>query len=153
MYIYTNNVVSDTSLQITYANQKLLRITFLQETPTNDGTRTAFSDVVFKELHEYFLGQRRCFSFSYETHGTPFQEKVWQALRHIPYGETRSYKDIAIAFGQPTAARAVGLANHQNPLPIVIPCHRVIAADGHLGGYIGGQAFKAALLRMEALHK
>ena len=153
MYIYTNNVVSNNSLQITYANQKLLRISFLSSPPIDFGTRTAFSELVFKELDEYFLGQRRTFTFSYIVHGTPFQEKVWQALCHIPYGETRSYKDIAIAIGHPSAARAVGLANHQNPLPLVIPCHRVICADGQLGGYVGGQNLKAALLRMEALHK
>ncbi len=82
--------------------------------------------------------------------GSAFQQKVWRALKNIPYGETRSYKEIAEAVGSPKAYRAVGMANHRNPLPIVIPCHRVIHANGALGGYAGGARLKKVLLELES---
>lgn len=105
--------------------------------------------MVFRQLDEYFAGTRKAFDFPYRLHGTPFQEKVWAALQEIPYGETRSYKDIAKAIGQPNAYRAVGMANHANPIFLVIPCHRVIGANGSLVGYGGGLAVKKALLELE----
>jgi len=83
-----------------------------------------------QELNQYFAGQRRQFTFSLDLRGTPFQVKCWQALLAIPYGETRSYADIARAVGRPQAFRAVGMANNRNPIAIVVPCHRVIASDG-----------------------
>ncbi len=101
------------------------------------------------QLREYFAGTRRTFSLHLHPKGTDFQKSVWQALQRIPYGETRSYADLAAAIGRPTAVRAVGLANGANPLPIVIPCHRVIGKDGSLTGYGGGLAVKEALLRLE----
>ena len=104
---------------------------------------------VFRQLDEYFSGTRRTFDFPCRLHGTPFQQRVWAALRDIPYGETRSYKQLAEAIGQPNACRAVGMANHANPILIVIPCHRVICADGSPGGYAGGAEMKKALLRLE----
>ena len=104
---------------------------------------------VFRQLDEYFSGTRRTFDFPCRLHGTPFQQRVWAALRDIPYGETRSYKQLAEAIGQPNACRAVGMANHANPILIVIPCHRVICADGSQGGYAGGAEMKKALLRLE----
>lgn len=104
---------------------------------------------VFRELDEYFQGRRKTFDIPYRTHGTAFQEKVWAALREIPYGETRSYRDIAEAIGHPKAYRAVGMANNANPLFIIIPCHRVIGADGSLTGYGGGLPMKKALLMLE----
>lgn len=107
---------------------------------------------VFRELDEYFQGRRKAFDFPCRTHGTAFQEKVWAALREIPYGETRSYRDIAEAIGHPKAYRAVGMANHANPLFIIIPCHRVIGADGSLTGYGGGLPMKKALLMLEKKH-
>ncbi|MGN0984101.1 MAG: methylated-DNA--[protein]-cysteine S-methyltransferase [Gemmiger sp.] len=107
---------------------------------------------VFRQLDEYFAGTRRTFDFPYRLRGTPFQEKVWAALRQIPYGETRSYKDIAQAVGRPKAFRAVGMANHANPIFIVIPCHRVIGTDGRLVGYGGGLDMKKALLDLERSH-
>lgn len=107
---------------------------------------------VFRELDEYFQGRRRTFDFPCRTHGTAFQEKVWAALREIPYGETRSYRDIAEAIGHPKAYRAVGMANNANPLFIIIPCHRVIGADGSLTGYGGGLPMKKALLMLEKKH-
>lgn len=104
---------------------------------------------VFRQLDAYFAGTRREFDFPCRLRGTPFQEKVWAALRQIPYGETRSYRDIAEAIGHPRAFRAVGMANHANPILIAIPCHRVIGADGSLVGYGGGLAMKKALLALE----
>ena len=102
-----------------------------------------------EELRAYFKGQLRCFSLPLAPEGTLFQQKVWRALLEIPYGETRSYGEIAKAIGSPRASRAVGRANHQNPLPILIPCHRVIGADGSLTGYGGGLTIKEQLLKIE----
>ncbi|MFP5527359.1 methylated-DNA--[protein]-cysteine S-methyltransferase [Peptococcus simiae] len=102
-----------------------------------------------RELEEYFAGQRTRFSLPIKPLGTPFQRQVWQALRDIPYGHTASYQAIAQAIGRPQASRAVGGANHRNPLSIIIPCHRVIRADGSLGGYGGGLAAKKYLLNLE----
>lgn len=107
---------------------------------------------VFRELDEYFQGRRKTFDFPCRTHGTAFQEKVWAALREIPYGEMRSYRDIAEAIGHPKAYRAVGMASNANPLFIIIPCHRVIGADGSLTGYGGGLPMKKALLMLEKKH-
>lgn len=107
-----------------------------------------FHDAI-AQLREYFAGTRRQFDLRLHPKGTDFQKSVWRALQQIPYGETRSYADLAEAIGRPTAVRAVGLANGANPLPIVIPCHRVIGKDGSLTGYGGGLAIKEALLRLE----
>ena len=101
------------------------------------------------QLGEYFAGKRREFDLDLAPYGTDFQLRVWQALREIPYGAVRNYGDIARAIRQPGAARAVGQANGCNPLPIVIPCHRVIASDGTIGGYSGGLAIKHRLLALE----
>lgn len=103
-----------------------------------------------QQLTEYFSGQRLVFDLPLAPRGTPFQMKVWQALREIPFGVTVSYRDIARAVGQPTACRAVGGANGRNPLPIVIPCHRVIGARGALVGFSGGLDNKVWLLEHEA---
>jgi O-6-methylguanine DNA methyltransferase len=102
-----------------------------------------------RQLLEYLAGKRTTFDVPLDLRGTPFQRAVWDALLAIPYGETRSYRDIAESLGRPRAVRAVGAANGANPLAIVVPCHRVIAADGSLGGYGGGLALKARLLAME----
>lgn len=102
-----------------------------------------------KELEEYFTGSRVSFDLPLAPQGTPFQTAVWRALLTIPYGKTRSYQEIAIAVGNPQAARAVGMANHANPLPILIPCHRVIRKSGAYGGYGGGKEIKQALLELE----
>lgn len=114
-----------------------------------EGAPDALTARVFRQLDEYFSGTRRTFDFPCRLHGTPFQQRVWAALRDIPYGETRSYKQLAEAIGRPNACRAVGMANHANPILIVIPCHRVICADGSPGGYAGGAEMKKALLRLE----
>lgn len=101
------------------------------------------------QLEEYLAGRRTSFDLPLAPSGTEFQRKVWQALTRIPYGETRSYKQIAEAVGCPQGCRAVGLANNRNPISIVIPCHRVIGADGRLVGYGGGLPLKEALLKLE----
>lgn len=107
-------------------------------------TRTA------EQLAAYFAGETRDFDIDLSTSGTPFQQRVWAALRDIPYGETVTYGELAAALGRPTASRAVGLANGRNPIPIVIPCHRVVGADGSLTGYAGGLDRKTTLLGLES---
>lgn len=102
-----------------------------------------------QQLEEYFAGARREFSFKLDLRGTDFQLTCWQALLAIPYGETRTYGDIARAVGRPHGFRAVGMANNRNPLAIVVPCHRVIASDGTLCGYGGGLEIKRKLLELE----
>jgi methylated-DNA-[protein]-cysteine S-methyltransferase len=108
----------------------------------------AFADVT-SQLEEYFAGFRRQFTLRLAPEGTPFQQRVWKALLDIPYGETISYGELASRIGQRSASRAVGLANGSNPLPIVIPCHRVIGSNGKLTGYGGGLAIKQQLLALE----
>ena len=110
--------------------------------------QTAFDDVA-AQLGEYFAGARRNFDVPLAPQGTPFQQRVWRALLDIPYGETISYGELAARIGQRTASRAVGLANGSNPISIVIPCHRVIGANGNLTGYGGGLPVKQQLLALE----
>jgi len=105
-----------------------------------------------RELDEYFAGERREFSVALDLRGTPFQLDCWHALLAIPYGETRSYGDVARAIGRPQAFRAVGMANNRNPIAIVVPCHRVIASGGSLCGYGGGIDVKRRLLELEHAH-
>jgi methylated-DNA-[protein]-cysteine S-methyltransferase len=104
---------------------------------------------IVKQLSEYFERKRTRFELPLDVEGTPFQKSVWSELLRIPYGETRSYGDIAKALGRPTAARAVGMANHNNPVAIVIPCHRVVGQNGSLTGYAGGLHLKEQLLSIE----
>ena len=102
-----------------------------------------------RQLRSYFGGQLRRFDLPLYMRGTPFQLRVWRELERIPYGETRSYRQIAAAIGAPRAVRAVGAANGANPIPIVVPCHRVIGASGKLVGYGGGLPLKKRLLELE----
>ena len=102
-----------------------------------------------EELAEYFAGTRRAFTLPLSPAGTEFQQAVWRALEAIPYGQTVSYRDIALRIGNPKACRAVGMANNRNPIPILVPCHRVVGADGSLTGYAGGLDTKAFLLKLE----
>jgi methylated-DNA-[protein]-cysteine S-methyltransferase len=111
----------------------------------------AFDDVR-EQLGEYFAGTRHTFDLALNAAGTTFQKRVWSALVDIPYGETASYGETAAAIGSPDAARAVGLANGQNPISIIVPCHRVIGANGSLTGYGGGLDAKRWLLAHEAAH-
>ena len=103
-----------------------------------------------RQLSEYFAGKRTQFELPLEPRGTEFQKKVWRSLRQIPFGETKSYVEIARTIGSPRASRAVGAANGKNPLSIVVPCHRVIGANGALTGFGGGLETKAQLLALEA---
>lgn len=111
---------------------------------------TPLLDQAARELTEYFEGKRQTFSVPLAPRGTAFQQAVWDALKTIPYGKTQSYGGVAQQIGKPKAARAVGMANHKNPLPVFIPCHRVIGADGRLTGYGGGLPVKEFLLALEA---
>lgn len=106
-----------------------------------------------EQLTQYFQGRRTRFELPLDVEGTPFQKAVWNELLRIPYGETRSYGEIAKAVGRPGAARAVGMANHDNPIAVVIPCHRVVGRDGSLTGYAGGLHLKAQLLSIESQHR
>ncbi|MBA4535178.1 methylated-DNA--[protein]-cysteine S-methyltransferase [Brevibacillus halotolerans] len=104
-----------------------------------------------QQLRDYFQGKRKTFTFPIDLHGTVFQKKVWNALLTIPYGETRSYKEIACFIGSDKAVRAVGGANNKNPVSLLVPCHRVIGADGSLVGYGGGLSIKEQLLSLEGV--
>ena len=116
--------------------------------PFPDAARRGM-DAVYAQLREYFRGERREFDLPLDPRGTAFERRVWMRLRDIPYGKTISYGDIAQEFGMVNGARAVGRANGANPIPIIIPCHRVIGADGTLTGFGGGLPLKAALLELE----
>jgi methylated-DNA-[protein]-cysteine S-methyltransferase len=112
-----------------------------------------FADLM-KRLRTYFAGQRATFPDELDlSPATAFQRKVWQITRLIPYGETRSYRWVAEQLGKAGAGRAVGQALARNPLPIIIPCHRIVASDGKLGGFSGGEGMKSSLLRLEAGHR
>lgn len=104
-----------------------------------------------RQLQDYFAGGLREFSLPLDMRGTDFQLRVWEALMDIPYGDTVSYKDIAVSIGSPKAVRAVGGANNRNPVPVIVPCHRVIGAGGQMVGYGGGLGIKETLLQLEAV--
>ena len=113
------------------------------------GEGNLITELALRQLEEFFAGKRKAFAVPVVPAGTEFMQKVWQALASIPYGEVRTYGDIAKQIGAPKAYRAVGMACNRNPLPIVIPCHRVIGANGRLVGYAGGLETKATLLALE----
>jgi O-6-methylguanine DNA methyltransferase len=141
-------------LLLALSSRGLLRLEFDRGQPAEGPNQTwTESNAALKpwlrELDEYFSGQRRDFSLPLDLRGTDFQLKCWRALLDIPYGETRSYRDIARAIGHPHAFRAVGMSNNRNPIAIVVPCHRVIASDGTLCGYGGGLDLKRKLLDLE----
>jgi methylated-DNA-[protein]-cysteine S-methyltransferase len=134
-------------------DDRLMHLRMVDQTyePSRDGwevDESAFPDVV-EQLAEYFAGERTVFDLELHMVGTAFQRRVWTALQSIPYGETCTYGDIAREIGSPGAFRAVGLANGHNPIGIVVPCHRVIGANGSLTGYGGGLDRKRALLELE----
>lgn len=106
-----------------------------------------------RQITDYLKGKRKEFDFPYQAKGSLFQEKIWEILKTIPYGERWTYKEVAQKAGNPKAARAVGMANHHNPLAIIIPCHRVIGSNGRLVGYAGGLTIKETLLKIESDHK
>ncbi len=128
----------------------LVRIWFPREiAPAIPLGETPLLKAAKRQLSEYFAGTRRGFQLPLNPSGTPFQQQCWQALREIPYGETITYGELARRIGNPKAVRAVGQANHRNPIPVIIPCHRVIGADGSLVGFGGGLDIKSLLLRLE----
>ncbi|UJF15363.1 methylated-DNA--[protein]-cysteine S-methyltransferase [Jeotgalibaca sp. MA1X17-3] len=106
-----------------------------------------------RQMEEYFKGERHTFDIPMDTHGTPFQQQVWLELQRIPYGEVRTYKEIAAAIDNPKAVRAVGMANNRNPISIMTPCHRVIGSNGSLVGYAGGLDVKEFLLNLETVNQ
>ena len=118
-------------------------------TPVDPAARPTVLVEARRQLGEYFAGTRRTFDLPLSLHGSPFQVEVWRTLAEIPYGRTWSYSELARTIGKPLAVRAVGAANGRNPIPIVLPCHRVIGADGSLTGFGGGLPIKEALLRLE----
>jgi methylated-DNA-[protein]-cysteine S-methyltransferase len=117
--------------------------------PDREVGETALLRQAFKQLEGYLAGRLTLFSLPLEPEGTPFMKEVWRKLQDVPYGHTASYKDIATEVGNPRAVRAVGQANHRNPIPIFIPCHRIIGSNGNLVGYGGGLALKEKLLALE----
>jgi len=146
-YSYLESPVGN--LLVARNEQGLTAISF-RGTPEEDWTRRddVFEDVR-EQLRAYFAKKLRTFNLPLAPRGTPFQLDVWSALRQIPYGETRSYAQVARTIGKPEAIRAVGAANGANPLPIVVPCHRVIGSNGSLTGFGGGLAAKRFLLDLE----
>ena len=133
-------------------NNKSITDIFFSKVDTNDNIEeTDLIQECFKQLKEYFEGNRMKFDLPLDARGTEFQKKVWNELLNIPYGETKSYKDIAIAIGNEKACRAIGMANNKNPIPIIIPCHRVIGSNGKLAGYAGGLNVKEKLLNIEKI--
>jgi methylated-DNA-[protein]-cysteine S-methyltransferase len=139
-------------LRLVSNGHKLLRIEFEGQYLECDAASER-SDAVLTacagQLADYFARRRQHFELPLGAHGTPFQQSVWDALAEIPYGELRSYRDIAQNLGNPAAVRAVGAANGRNPLPIVVPCHRVIGSNGSLTGFAGGLENKMFLLQLE----
>ena len=127
----------------------LASVQFGLSLPSDGIIDDAANHEAIEQLREYFDGKRTQFDLRLDVSGTPFQLAVWGELRKIPFGSTCSYMDIARSLGKPGAARAVGMANHENPIAIVIPCHRVVGADGSLTGYAGGLHLKKKLLSIE----
>ncbi len=138
-------------LKFGYQKDTLLSIEYLKE--SNDlGDETEFSKEIDKQFKEYFSGSRKSFNIKYKLIGTPFQISVWEELAKIPYGETRTYKDIAKNVGNDKASRAVGMANNKNNLLLIIPCHRVVGSNKKLVGFAIGLDVKEYLLKLEKEH-
>lgn len=140
-------------IRMNYENEVITYLKRIDVAPASFGAKTDLTDKVFAQLIEYFDGKRMNFHFPYQLKGTDFQKRVWQALCDIPYGETRTYKEIAAAVGNSKACRAIGMANNKNPITIAVPCHRVIGANGTLVGYAGGLPMKEFLLHIEEKNK
>ena len=133
-------------------NSKSITDIYFSKVDSNDNIEeTDLIKECFKQLKEYFEGNRVKFDLPLDARGTEFQKKVWNELLNIPYGETKSYRDIAVAIGNEKACRAIGMANNKNPIPIIIPCHRVSGSNGKLVGYAGGLNVKEKLLNIEKI--
>jgi methylated-DNA-[protein]-cysteine S-methyltransferase len=135
------------NLKFTSNGKQLTEISFVIE--SENGTKDIIIEQAIKQIDEYFAGIRKDFDIPLKLTGTEFQNKTWKALQNIPFGGTKSYSELAAMMGNPKAVRAVGGANNKNPFPIIIPCHRVIGADGSLTGYAGGIEVKKYLLELE----
>lgn len=150
---WTDAAVSpDLTVRLVASPAGLRAIRFRPDGESPEGVRNSENTVLMetaRQLRAYFAGAAREFHLSLDLQGTDFQKRVWRELLEIPYGETRSYGQIAAAIGSPDAVRAVGAANGANPIPIVVPCHRVIGASGKLTGYGGGLELKRRLLELE----
>ena len=136
-------------LTLVTTGKGLSAVSFGARIPPNGILDEQANRVYIDQLSEYFAGNRKDFDLPLDLNGTAFQLSVWRALLKIPYGETRTYGEIARSLGKPQAARAVGMANHDNPVAVVVPCHRVVGHDGSLTGYAGGLHLKRALLALE----
>ncbi|MFT4060198.1 MAG: methylated-DNA--[protein]-cysteine S-methyltransferase [Legionella sp.] len=159
-YYYKNMPSPVGILKLVVSNKGLAAILWENENPKRVPLGLCLEDNNYpllleteKQLNDYFSGTRTQFSLKLDFGGTQFQQKVWHALTSIPFGETRSYQQIAQQIGHPKAVRAVGAANGKNPISIVAPCHRVIGANGKLTGFAGGLTIKAYLLNMEKTRK
>lgn len=142
------------TMTITASERSIIEVRFCTEPPVgsvpcSEAKAPELLRQAARELKEYFAGERQRFTVPLAPQGSEFQKKVWDALQTIPYGETRTYKDIAIQIGHNLSYRAVGMANNRNPIAILIPCHRVIGYDGKLTGYAAGIGIKERLLDLE----
>lgn len=151
MFYFCKYQFENISLYLVATETHLINIQFTQPQKALLQTTELLSMATI-QLDEYFQGKRTIFSLPFKLIGTPFQLAVWKELQNIPYGKTTSYKEIAQKINKPKAYRAVGMANNKNPLPIIIPCHRVIGSNGKLIGYAGGLKLKNYLLELEKSH-
>lgn len=151
MFYFCKYQFENISLYLVATETHLINIQFTQPQKALLQTTELLSMATI-QLDEYFQGKRTTFSLPFKLTGTPFQLTVWKELQNIPYGKTTSYKEIAQKINKPKAYRAVGMANNKNPLPIIIPCHRVIGSNGKLIGYAGGLKLKNYLLELEKSH-
>lgn len=137
-------------IKVVCDDEGVLGVEFNREGPKEGQQKTSeLTKKTVLQLNEYLRGERTKFDLPLKPQGTEFQKKVWEALLTIPYGQTRSYKEIAVQIGNEKACRAVGMANNRNPISIIIPCHRVVGADKSLVGYGGGLNIKVKLLNLE----
>lgn len=151
MFYFCKYQFENISLYLVATETHLINIQFTQPQKALLQTTELLSMATI-QLDEYFQGKLTTFSLPFKLTGTPFQLAVWKELQNIPYGKTTSYKEIAQKINKPKAYRAVGMANNKNPLPIIIPCHRVIGSNGKLIGYAGGLKLKNYLLELEKSH-
>ncbi len=140
------------SMTITATDSAVTGVRTVAHIASAECNSNKLTDMAAEQLEEYLRGARTAFTIPLNPQGSAFQQRVWSSLQSIPYGQTRSYKQVAEHIGKPTASRAVGMANNKNPIMIIIPCHRVVGSDGSLVGYAAGLPFKQRLLELEQQH-